>query len=373
MQEAHHTSRLIVVKVGSSTLVDASGALDKSYISSLCNQVAELVEAGNRVVIVSSGAIAAGVERLQLKQRPRELPLLQACSAAGQASLTEAYAEALGVHGITCGQVLITRSDVMNRCSYLNIRNTFDTLLELGVVPVVNENDTVSPTEVTFGENDMLGAIVSVLVGAHLYLILSDVDGLYTKDPTCNPDAELVSHVDHIDASVRKMAGGAHTKIGSGGMASKLRAGQAMLAAGIPMVICAGRNENILLRVAEGESVGTHFETDGEERETPRKLWIGIAGMSHGEIVVDRGAERVLLNDGASLLPVGIKDVSGDFAEGDVVSVLNLDGDLIGRGLTRYSSAELKKVAGLRLDVIGRFMPDKCDQPAIHRDELLVL
>ena len=366
------TGRLIVAKVGSSTLTDASGAPDRAFIASLCDQAARLVARGDRVVIVSSGAVAAGMERLRLPERPIELPVIQACSAAGQAALTEVYAEALEAHGIPCGQVLLTRGDVLGRTSYLNIRNTFDALLDLGVVPVVNENDTVSPTEVTFGENDMLGAIVSTLVGADLYVILSDVDGLHEADPSRVPGSPLVGRVSRVDGDVLAMAGRTASRVGTGGMASKVRAGRAMLSAGIPMVICAGREPDVLVRVASGEPVGTRFEAEGDVHEAPRKLWIGIAGMSRGSVVVDRGAERVLLEDGASLLPVGVREVEGDFSEGDVVSVLNADGDLIARGLSRYDADDLRRCAGLRLDVIGRFMPDKADQPAIHRDELLV-
>ncbi len=372
MDSARHTGRLIVAKLGSTTLVDEGGALDRAFIERLCKQVAQLIDQGDRVIIVSSGAIAAGIQRLKLPMRPEKLPYLQACSAAGQAVLTEVYAEALEAHNIPCGQVLLTRADVMSRTSYLNIRNTLDTLLDLGAVPVVNENDTVSPTEVSFGENDMLGAIVSVLVGADIYVILSDVDGLYTADPATHPEAELIPCVERVDVSILRMAGDARTRIGTGGMASKVRAGRAMLAAGIPMVVCRGRDQDALVRVVRGEAVGTRFESAETPREAPRKLWIGIAGMSVGEIVVDRGAERVLLEEGASLLPVGVHDVLGDFAPGDVLNVVNMDGDLIARGLTRYSSQELRKAAGLRLDIIARFMPEKHDQPAIHRDELLV-
>ena len=372
MPQAGQEGRLIVAKVGSSTLVDEKGRPDRAFIRSLCDQAAELVAQGDRVVIVSSGAAAAGMERLGFEKRPQDLPSLQACCAAGQAALTEVYAEALEAHGVPCGQVLLTRSDVMSRIGYLNVRNTFDRLLALGAVPVVNENDTVSPTEFQFGDNDMLGAIVSVLVGADLYVILSDVDGLHTENPAKNPDAPLIERVERITPEVVAMGGEAGTAIGTGGMATKLRAARAMISAGIPMIICKGRAESPLLAAAAGTVRGTRFEAQGGGHEAPRKLWIGLAGVSMGTLTVDKGAERALKEQGASLLPVGVREVHGNFETGDVVSVTNADGELIGRGLVRYSSTDMKKVQGLRSDVIARFLPEKADQPAVHRDELLV-
>lgn len=373
MSHPEQIDNLVVAKVGSSTLVDENGAPDRAFIRSLCDQAADLVSEGYRVVIVSSGAAAAGMERLGFSERPDDMPSLQACCAAGQAALTEIYAEALGERGIPCGQVLITRGDVVSRDGYLNARNTFDRLLEMGVVPVVNENDTVSFSEFNFGDNDMLGAIVSTLVGAGLYVILSDVDGLHTADPSVDPGAQLVERVERIDHAVVSMAGGAGSKIGTGGMASKIRAARALLAAGIPMVICEGRRENVLVDVVRGQRVGTRFEAPaGSSHESARKLWIGLAGFSRGVLTVDAGAQRALVEDGASLLPVGVTATSGSYGVGDVVSVISEDGELLGRGVVRYSSKEMEQVHGLKLDVVARFMPDRTDQPCIHRDELLV-
>lgn len=371
MSEA--TGKLIVAKVGSTTLVDADGAPDKEFISELCAQMAQLVEEGNRVILVSSGAAAAGMERLGLSSRPSELPTLQACCAAGQAALTELYAEKLAQHDIPCGQVLLTRGDVMSRTGYLNVRNTFEALLDLGAVPVVNENDTVSATEFTFGDNDMLGAIVSVLTGADLYVILSDVEGLYTADPSKDENAELISHVEKVTPELMAMAGGSATGFGTGGMSSKVRAGRAMISAGIPMQICKGRSSGSLLAAVKGEAPGTRFEDpDANPHEGSRKLWIGVAGVARGTIVVDAGAERALLAEGASLLPVGVAGYDGSFRAGDIVNVVNDAGDLLARGIVRYSSDEVEKARGLHLDVIARFLPEHADQPLIHRDELLV-
>ncbi len=364
---------LTVVKIGSSTLTDSEGRVDHTFISALCAQVATLRAEGRPVVIVTSGAAAAGRERLGLDGRPKDIPTLQACAAAGQAALTEAYAQELARRSLMCGQVLLTRRDVVDREGYLNARNTFDRLLELGAVPVVNENDTVSVSEFTFGDNDMLGAIVSGLLGASIYVILSDVEGLYTDDPSVNASARLIHEVRRAD-DVAHMAGGSGSDVGTGGMASKVRAAKAMLAAGIPMVVCQGRRENVLVDAVHGKSVGTRFANPGGPvRGTGRKLWIGLAEIPQGTVVVDDGAARALLVDGASLLPVGITATEGDYGEGDVVSVVDCHGTEIGRGVARFSCEDMARVRGLKLDVVGRFYPHKMGQPAIHRDELLVL
>lgn len=251
--------RLIVFKVGSSTLVDEAGSLDRVFIRSLCDQVVALREAGNQVVVVSSGAAAAGRDALGLSSRPSDMATLQACASVGQTALTEAYAEVLRERGVLCGQVLLTRRDVVDRDAYLNARNTLTRLLELGAVPVVNENDTVSVAEFTFGDNDMLGAIVSALVGADLYIILSDVCGLYTANPSVDPTATLIPEVTQVDRSISAVAGDSSSSFGTGGMSSKVRAARGMMAAGIPTVICEGRRPRVLLDVAAGKSVGTRF------------------------------------------------------------------------------------------------------------------
>lgn len=366
-------SALIVAKIGSSTLVDEHGELDRAFVGELCDQIAQLKQAGHDVILVSSGAAAVGHSRLGFKQRPDDIPTLQACAATGQALLMQAYDEAFARDGIVCGQVLLTRGDVVDRTGYLNARTTLERLLDLGVVPVVNENDTVSIREFTFGDNDMLGAIVASLVDAELYVILSDIDGLYTANPDTDPSAEFVERVTQVDPQIVAMAGGASSQYGTGGMATKVRAGRAMIAAGIPLVICRGRARNALVDAVEGHGRVTRFEAEKTTgHEQARKLWIGLAGVSKGSVTVDRGAVRALEREGASLLPVGVTHVEGTFDEGDTVSVLDSNGNLIGRGISRYSSADLWKVHGLRLEVIARFMPDRAETPAIHRNELLV-
>lgn len=241
------------------------------------------------------------------------------------------------------------------------------------MLPIVNENDTVSVREFSFGDNDMLGAIVSSLIDADSYVILSDIDGLYTANPDTDPTATLVERVERVDANVIAMAGGAGSSYGTGGMATKIRAARAMLAAGIPMTICRGRGDGALVNAADGRGLRTVFECPGEgTHEQARKLWIGLAGVSRGSVRIDAGACRALESEGASLLPVGVTGVEGPFDEGDTVNVLGPDGQLVARGITRYSSDELVRVHGLRLDVIARFVPERADCPVIHRDELLV-
>ena len=365
--------RLIVFKIGSSTLVDEKGSLDRPFIRSLCDQVAALREGGDQVVVVSSGASAAGRDVLGFAERPGDIATLQACASVGQTALSEAYAEVLRERGILCGQVLLTRRDVVDRDGYLNARNTIARLLELGVVPVVNENDTVSVAEFTFGDNDMLGAIVSGLVSADLYVIMSDVEGLYTANPSEDPSAELIPVVREVDHSVSAMAGGSSSSFGTGGMSSKVRAARAMMAAGITTVICAGRRPRVLEEVAAGKPVGTRFEPPAAgAHETGRKLWIGLAEVVKGTLVLDEGASRAVLEKGASILPVGVVRVEGDFDSGEVVNVTSADGDLIGRGVVRYSSDDMQRVRGLKLDVIARFLGEDAAVPAVHRDELLV-
>lgn len=365
--------RLIVFKIGSSTLVDEKGALDRPFIRSLCDQVVALREAGERVVVVSSGAAAAGRDALGMAERPSDIATLQACAAVGQTALTEAYAEVLRERGVACGQVLLTRRDVVDREGYLNARNTIERLLDLGCVPVVNENDTVSVAEFTFGDNDMLGAIVSGLVGADLYVVMSDVDGLYTANPSEDPAAELIPLVTEVDHSISAMAGGSSSSFGTGGMSSKVRAARAMMAAAIPTVICEGRRPNVLCEVASGASVGTRFQPPADgAHEHGRKLWIGLAEVVRGTLRLDEGATSAVVERGASILPVGVTHVDGAFASGEVVNVTNPEGELIGRGVVRYSSDDMQRVRGLKLDVIARFLGDEAAVPAVHRDELLV-
>lgn len=373
MQDIFDVSGVVVIKVGSSTLVDENNALNREYIARLCDDISYLKEEGYLPILVSSGAVAAGMERLHLKARPGEMPLRQACAAAGQAALTELYAEEFKKHRLSCGQVLLTRREMCDRDSYLNARNTLGCLLKLGAIPIINENDSVSVAEFSFGDNDMLGAIVATLVNADHYIILSDVDGLYTANPQLDPSATRIPFVDSISEEIYQAAGESQSLVGTGGMASKLRAARAAMAAGIVCTICNGSKKDVIRKAVAKEDVGTRFESpESGAHESARKLWIGLADVSRGTLYVDNGAKRALLEHGASLLPVGITKVEGSFTKGDVVTLLDMDGNLLGRGTTKFDSEMLLRIRGLASDVIARFVDDGSHIVAVHRDDMLV-
>lgn len=363
----------VVAKVGSATLMGADGRLDEAFIASLADQICALRAQGCEVVLVTSGAVAASLSLLGLPARPADMPTLQACAAVGQVELVETYARAFAAHGVHVGQILLTRNDTGSRSAYLHARETVDRLLELGIVPVVNENDTVAVDEFRFGDNDSLAAIVGALVGADLVVLLSDIDGLYTADPHDDPDARLIPRVDAVDESVLACAGGSASAVGTGGMRTKVRAGRAMQMAGIPLVVCLGRAPHILEQAAGGCAVGTRFVPDpAGPCESARKLWIGFAGHDAGCVEIDDGARDALHERGGSLLPVGVVRVEGTFSRGDVVAVRDAEGTLVARGITAYTSDEAELTRGMRLDLVGRVVPALAGTPLIHRDELLV-
>lgn len=370
---AYPAARRIVAKVGSSTLLGPDGSLDEEFIGDLVGQICDLVDEGREVVLVTSGAIAAGIGPLGLAARPQDMPALQACASVGQVELIGTYARAFARRGRPVGQILLTRNDTGSRSAYLHARETVERLLALGAVPVVNENDTVSVDEIRFGDNDSLAAIVGALVGADLVVLLSDVDGLYTADPARDPDAALVERVETVDEGILACAGGAGSAVGTGGMRTKVRAGRAMQTAGIPLVVCRGRRPGALADAARGASVGTRFVADPRGAHEPaRKLWIGYAGHDAGCVVIDDGARDALHERGGSLLPVGVVRVEGSFARGDIVAVRDLQGTLVARGVAGYTAGEAELTRGMRLDVVGRVVPDLAGTPLIHRDELVV-
>lgn len=373
MQDVIDLEGIYVVKIGSSTLVDAHGEVDEAYIFALCQDISDLMKQQKKVIVVSSGAVAAGMKRLGLSSRPHDIPTLQAAAAAGQAVLTEVYAQALASFGISSGQVLLTRRDLCDRAGYLNARTTLGRLLELGAVPIINENDTTSVAEFTFGDNDTLGAIVSTLVHAERYIIFTDVDGLYTANPQLDPGAQHIDTVHEITPEIFASATGSTSLVGTGGMSTKIFAAQAAMAAGIPTIICNGRNPHALAQVAAHSISATTFEPKADAPSAhARNLWIGLAGLVQGTITIDDGAKEALLERSSSLLPVGITQVTGSFQAGDVVNVCDSSQTLLARGIIRYSSDELLKVRGLKLTVIARFMPDHATDVAIHKDEMLL-
>lgn len=372
---ASSPAKTMVVKIGSSTLVGPDRALRRDFIADLAAQADELAGLGWRLVVVSSGAIACGAPVLGFGSRPADMPSLQACASVGQCVLSAAYDEEFRARGLLTSLVLLTRQDTARRTSYLHARDALGRLVELGVVPVVNENDTVTVDEIRFGDNDTLAALVSCLVSADLCVTLSDIDGLYTANPALDPDARFIPRVDRIDAGIIASAGDSTTSVGTGGMITKIRASRILMTAGIASVICSGAEPRALVRLARGESVGTLFAPlAGRLDIAPRKLWIALGDSAHGAVTVDAGAVRAIVEGGSSLLPVGITAVEGDFDAGATLDVRDPDGFTVARGLAQAGSDELRLAAGRHQDEIAsnRLLAALAGRPAIHRDELIV-
>lgn len=371
---SEHEGKRLVVKIGSSTLTK-DNALDSSYLEGLAAQIAALRKEGWQVVIVSSAAIACGLEALGIRERPQDMPSLQAAASVGQGALSNAYAQAFARHDVLTSIVLLTRRDTADRTAYLHARDTLVRLLELGVVPVVNENDTVSVEQIRFGDNDTLAALVACLINADLMIILSDIDGFYNANPQTNPHAQLIHEVSYIDKSIMNVAGGVGSSVGSGGMITKIKAARVLMAAGIPMTICHGRAQNAVVRAAAGEPLGTRFVSKGVPHEiTPRKLWIALGDAAHGAVVVDDGAKVALITQGRSLLCVGVRSVEGDFEAGDIIDIKDATGHLFARGKVNAGRDEIELGCGLTRDALerNRLLAPLAEKPIIHRDELVV-
>ncbi|MEA2448220.1 MAG: glutamate 5-kinase [Thermoleophilaceae bacterium] len=354
-----------VIKLGSSIVADARGEVREDVLTHVCDQAAELYRDGRRIVLVTSGAIARGMNLMQLPMRPTAVGDLQAASAVGQGKLYRAYDQLLAARGLASAQVLLTFFDMSARSHYLNARQTLSKLLEWGVVPVINENDTTATDEITFGDNDFLAAQVAILLGASELLLLTDMDGLFTDDPRLNPAAEMVSDVRDFRAVEQLEIGLSKSPLGSGGMRSKVVAADMATAAGIPAVIVNGTRPGTVLRAVAGEQEGTRFHPQAQ-RMSSFKLWLKYAKPSRGRLVVDGGAERALRERGTSLLPVGIVEVDGRFEAGDAVEVA-ADGRLIGKGIVNYSAEELRAVKGLKTEDVRVRMPRAAEE-AVHRD-----
>ena len=367
--------RRLVIKIGSSTLTTSESKVDYGYLQQVADQVARVRAAGWQPVIVTSAAIACGLEALGIDKRPHDMPSLQAAASVGEGVLSTAYAEAFAPHGIVTSVVLLTRRDTADRRAYLHARDTLTRLLELGVVPVVNENDTVSVEQIRFGDNDTLAALVACLIEADLMVILSDSEGLYDANPHFNPDAKLIGRVEAIGPDIMAVAGGAGTTVGSGGMVTKIKAARVLMAAGIPMVICAGRRADAIVDAAAGEDVGTRFVAARKPHEiTPKKLWIALGDAAKGALVVDAGAKAALIGKGSSLLSVGVARVEGRFDEGDVVDIKDDAGHLFARGLVAAASDEVELAVGHSRAALraNRLLAGLADKALVHRDELIV-
>lgn len=365
-------AEMIVVKVGTNVLADASGTLDRQRMQALADQLVRLRQRSRRVVLVSSGAIGAGLGCLGLKKRPVDLPHLQACAAVGQSALMQTYQECLDPHGVRAAQILLTAGDFDHRVRYLNVRHTILTLFEYGCLPIINENDTVSVAEIKFGDNDHLAAMVANLLQAPLLVLLTNVDGLFTGDPREDASAERVAVVPHIDRAVTEMAGATKSQLGTGGMRSKLRAARLATAAGAAVVMANGATPGVLDAIFAGEPIGTLFMPHGEAIPA-RQRWLGFTARPRGLLRLDAGARKAVEQHSKSLLPVGVVAVEGTFGRGDVVSLCDEQGVEFARGLTNYSSADAERIRGLATDQILRAVGQLPYEEIIHRDNLALV
>jgi glutamate 5-kinase len=359
---------IAVVKIGTSSLTDERGEIDAGTMINLCADVAAARAAGHEVVLVSSGAVAAGLPVLGLHRRPADIGTLQAVAAVGQPRLMERFCAILGVHNLVGAQILLDPYDFIHRSQYLHARSTLRRLLDLGAVPIVNENDTVADDEIRYGDNDRLAALVAHLVGADLLLLLTDPPGLFTADPRLDEAATLIEEIVEVDAALEAVAGGRGSERGSGGMASKLQAAKIAAWSGVRAVIAGAGLKGALQGALAGEPVGTVVHPR-PRRLSSRKLWIAFAQGSEGRLVVDDGARRALVESGRSLLPAGVRDVEGRFDAEAPVEVLGPDGRAFAKGLVRYGSVALTQVAGRRTTDL----PEGSPHEVIHRDDLVVL
>jgi glutamate 5-kinase len=367
----------IVAKFGTNVLTAGTGRLDTDLMSSLVAQVAELRKRGAEVLVVTSGAIAAGRHRLGLhdpKKDRKDIPFRQVLAAVGQSDLMQTYQELFARHGLTIAQTLLTRRDLADRLGYLNARNTLLAMLELGMVPIINENDVVAVEEIEgakIGDNDNLSALVANLVDADLLALLTDIAGLYTSDPRSNPAAELIPRVERIDAGVEALAGKTQSERSIGGMATKIQAAKLATGGGADMFIVAGKEPDVLVRLAAGEQIGTYFPAAADRMES-RKRWM-LTGLSvKGTVIVDEGAARVLRERKTSLLPAGVRDVHGSFQRGDAVAIAGPDGR-IACGIANYSSEEITRIRGMRSDRIDETLGHHYGSEVVHRDNLVLL
>ncbi|MBW6496301.1 MAG: glutamate 5-kinase [Burkholderiaceae bacterium] len=364
-------ARRIVVKVGSTLVTNSGRGLDSAAILRLAEQIATLRAQGKKVVLVSSGAVAEGMLRLGWKKRPSEMHSLQAAAAVGQMGLANVYEECFRRHGMKTAQILLTHDDLANRQRYLNARSTLLTLLKLGVVPIINENDTVVTDEIKFGDNDTLAALVTNLIEAEVLVILTDQEGLYTADPRKDPAAVMLASVHSGDPELERMAGDAGSIFGRGGMATKVLAAKRAATSGAHTIIASGRQQDALTRMAAGEAIGTQFITR-TARLTARKQWLSGHLQARGSLKLDAGAARALAQGGKSLLAIGVTEVRGDFERGELVACLGADGQEIARGLVNYASAETRRIMGKPSSKIGEILGYVEEPELMHRDNLVL-
>jgi glutamate 5-kinase len=365
-----NSTRRVVVKVGSNVLTEDHG-LNLSAIRSISRQICRLIDGGIEIILVSSGAMASGIRKIGLDKRPDEIPKRQAIAAVGQAGLIMEYEKAFDRYHKKVAQILLTGDDLNNRQRYLNARNTLCMLLSWQVVPIINENDTVMTEEIQFGDNDNLAAMITLLMDADILVNLTDIDGVYTKDPRTSPDADFIPLVSTIGENIKKIAGDIPGALGTGGMLSKINAAKKVTAAGIPMVIANGGRPDVLKKLFSGKDVGTFF-TPKKKKLKSRKCWIAFTLKPKGVIRIDDGAAEAILNRGKSLLPSGIVGVEGEFSVGAPVEFRRTDDEILGTGLVNYSSTDIRKIMGLKSNQIKNRLGHKPYDDVIHRDNLAV-
>lgn len=372
MREKILKAQRIVIKIGSALLTNDGAGLDGERIGRWVDQISQLRAMGKEIVLVSSGSVAAGMKRLGFAKRPTQVNELQASAAIGQMELIGMYESHFAKHGLQTAQILLTNEDLSNRRRYLNARSTLRTLLQLGAIPIVNENDTVVTDEIRFGDNDTLGALVTNLVEADLLVILTDQQGLFDKNPRDYPDAQLIDYASATDESLISMASGGAGVLGSGGMLTKVTAASLAARSGADTLIAAGRENNIISRLLSGELLGTWLVPE-QEPLAARKQWLAGHLKSRGTLVIDDGAVSALKTSGSSLLAVGVKDALGDFSRGDMVVCVNAAGEPIARGLINYSIAETIKLLGQSSSSIGKILGYEGGPELIHRDDLVII
>jgi glutamate 5-kinase len=372
MKSVIHKAKRIIIKVGSTLVTNDGQGLDHAAIEKWATQIADLRKQGKEVVLVSSGAIAEGMQRLGYEKRPTSIHQLQACAAVGQMGLVQIYETSFRAHQIQTAQVLLTHADLADRERYLNARSTLLTLLDLGVVPIINENDTVVTDEIKFGDNDTLGALVANLIEADALIILTDQRGLYSADPRKNTNAEFIHEAQAGDAALEAMAGGSGSSIGRGGMLTKILAAKRAASSGAHTVIAWGREDKVLTRLASGEKIGTQLLAQTAHL-TARKQWMADHLQTAGKVTLDAGASRKVTHEGKSLLPIGVAAITGEFGRGEVISLTDETGKEIARGLSNYSSTEARLIMRHQSSEIESILGYAGDQELVHRDNLVLL
>ena len=372
MQSVIQQAQRLIIKVGSSLVTNDGKGLDHAAISKWASQIAQLRAMGKQVVLVSSGAIAEGMQRLGFEKRPEGVHELQACAAVGQMGLAQIYETSFGAHQLRTAQVLLTHADLADRERYLNARSTLFTLLNFGVIPVINENDTVVTDEIKFGDNDTLGALVANLIEADALIILTDQRGLYTADPRKSPAAEFVHEAKAGDPTLEAMAGGVGSSIGSGGMLTKILAARRAATSGAHTIIAWGREDQVLVRLASGEAIGTQLIAQTAHL-TARKQWMADHLKTAGKVILDAGAVQKLSTEGKSLLPIGVTEVGGEFGRGDVITCVDESGRAIARGISNYASAEVRRIMRKPSSEIASILGYVEEVELIHRDNLVLL